>query len=411
MAAAKTQLTAQALKAADPADDAKSDKSVKTTTSSLKRKRGNDLKFYAVKAGKVPEIYHSWADCIDQVKGFPGAIYKSFTSLTEAEAFMKTGNSPPSNATPKKFYAVQSGHIPGVYTEWPEAQKQITGWKGPRHRKFTTRAEAEAFVAAGINDGTPSIASAARETDSSGPVAKKSKTTKSKAAVVDLGEIPLGWAPLLADAEDGFDRRLIMDPETGELRMKTEQEFDAKKPVSKVEDFAKVLEIWTDGACRGNGKNGAVAGVGVYFGDQDPRNMAEPLSGTRQTNQRAELTAIKRALNCSPLNRHVLIHSDSNYSIKCVTDWFPKWEKNNWKNSANKDVENKDLIQEILALIRDREISGVKTNFHWVKGHGTDYGNNEADKLAVAGAEEARRIRDSGGVIPDVTETKQEVDM
>lgn len=74
MAAAKTQLTAQALKAAAPADDAKSEKSAKTTTSSLKRKRGNDLKFYAVKVGKVPEIYHSWADCIDQVKGFPGAI-------------------------------------------------------------------------------------------------------------------------------------------------------------------------------------------------------------------------------------------------------------------------------------------------------------------------------------------------
>jgi Caulimovirus viroplasmin len=74
MTAAKTQLTAEALKAAGPADDVKSEKSAKTATSSLKRKRGNDHKFYAVKAGKTPEIYHSWTDCIDQVKGFPGAI-------------------------------------------------------------------------------------------------------------------------------------------------------------------------------------------------------------------------------------------------------------------------------------------------------------------------------------------------
>lgn len=322
-----------------------------------------------------------------------------------------SGSSPPSNATPKKFYAVQSGHVPGVYTEWPEAQKQITGWKGPKHRKFTTRAEAEAFVAMGINDGTPSISSAARETDSSAPATKKAKTTKSREAVVDPGEIPLGWEPLLADAEDGFDRRLIMDPETGELRRKTEHEFNAKKPVSKLEDFAKELEIWTDGACRGNGKNGAVAGVGVWFGDQDTRNKAEPLPGTRQTNQRAELSAIKRAINCSPLNRHVLIHSDSNYSINCVTSWFPKWRKNNWKNSSNKDVENKDLIQEILALMEERQASGVKTKFNWVKGHGTNAGNIEADKLAVAGAEEARRIRDAGGIIPEVIETKQQVEL
>jgi ribonuclease HI len=74
MAAAKTQLTAEALKAAGPADDVKSEKSAKTTTSSLKRKRGNDLKFYAVKVGHKPEIYHNWADCIAQVKGFKGAI-------------------------------------------------------------------------------------------------------------------------------------------------------------------------------------------------------------------------------------------------------------------------------------------------------------------------------------------------
>jgi hypothetical protein len=74
MAAAKTQLTAEALKAAGPSDDVKSEKSAKTGTSSLKRKRGNDHKFYAVKVGKTPEIYHSWADCIDQVKGFPGAV-------------------------------------------------------------------------------------------------------------------------------------------------------------------------------------------------------------------------------------------------------------------------------------------------------------------------------------------------
>lgn len=82
MAAAKTQLTAEALRAAGPIDDVKSEKSAKTATSSLKRKRGNDLKFYAVKVGKAPAIYHSWADCIDQVKGVTGAICR-YTELPQ----------------------------------------------------------------------------------------------------------------------------------------------------------------------------------------------------------------------------------------------------------------------------------------------------------------------------------------
>lgn len=122
------------------------------------------------------------------------------------------------------------------------------------------------------------------------------------------------------------------------------------------------------------------------------RNLSEPLPGLRQTNQRAELTALKRALDITPLNRHVHIFSDSSYAIKCVTEWFIAWRRNDWKTSnGKKAVENRDIIEEILGRIEEREQVGVRTRFEWLKGHAQSVGNTEADRLAVEGANDARR--------------------
>jgi ribonuclease HI len=123
----------------------------------------------------------------------------------------------------------------------------------------------------------------------------------------------------------------------------------------------------------------------------DDRNLAEGLLGDRQTNQRAELTAILRALKICPINRSTHIFSDSNYSINCVTQWFQKWQKNDWVTAGGNKVENKDIIKDILEITGLREQAGVRTKFEWVKGHGSNEGNVEADKLAVAGAEKAKR--------------------
>jgi ribonuclease HI len=114
--------------------------------------------------------------------------------------------------------------------------------------------------------------------------------------------------------------------------------------------------------------------------------MSEALTGPRQTNQRAELTAILRALEAVPHHREVLIHSDSNYAIKCVTEWHVNWLKKDWKTSSGKDVENRDLVEATIEEIKLRTKHGAATKFKWVKGHATNIGNNEADKLAVAGA-------------------------
>lgn len=116
------------------------------------------------------------------------------------------------------------------------------------------------------------------------------------------------------------------------------------------------------------------------------RNISEPLRGSKQTNQRAELTAVARALDHVPIDRDVLICTDSYYSIRCITEWSPKWLRNGWKNSAGKDVENRDLVEPIVSRVCEREACKAKTKFQWIKGHANDPGNVAADQLAVNGS-------------------------
>jgi ribonuclease HI len=300
---------------------------------------------------------------------------------------------------------VHKGHKPGVYTSWADAQNTIADYKGAVYKSFKTREEAQSFFK---NGHPPKRVS--EEPSQPSPPAKKQKRDADEPE--DLVEYNAGEGPLPAGAEDGFDPRITLNPLTGKV--------DYKDPTTKWQAVNlrddKPVTIYTDGSSLGNGAHGAVAGVGVYFGPKDKRygnhplalmssganigarNLSEPLSGTRQTNQRAELTAIQRALEIAPRNRPVTICTDSNYSIKCVTEWFVKWRANGWLNAARKPVENKDLIEKILALIDQRknmsqEISSInKVEFVWVKGHATNEGNIAADELAVAGAREAREM-------------------
>jgi ribonuclease HI len=87
-----------------------------------------------------------------------------------------------------------------------------------------------------------------------------------------------------------------------------------------------------------------------------------------------------------PRYRDVSIITDSRYAIDCVTSWYVNWRKNGWRTSAGKAVENKDLVENILAKIEERNSLMVQTLFEWIKGHSNQLGNVEADKLAVEGA-------------------------
>lgn len=119
-----------------------------------------------------------------------------------------------------------------------------------------------------------------------------------------------------------------------------------------------IMEIYTDGGCRGNGQPGAIGAAAAVFKSKYGRyncwTMSLP-SYPPPTNQRAEITAIILALK-QALERykeldsdprlHVKIYSDSRYAVDCMTKWIYKWTKNGWVNYAGRSVANRDLLEE-----------------------------------------------------------------
>ena len=106
------------------------------------------------------------------------------------------------------------------------------------------------------------------------------------------------------------------------------------------------LTIFTDGSCLSNGTPTARAGIGIYFGPSDPRNTAARLPGTTQTNNRAELFAVIRALEIAldkEPGRGVIVYSDSSYMRQGMEKWVKGWMKRGWKTREGKNVLNKDL--------------------------------------------------------------------
>jgi ribonuclease HI len=111
------------------------------------------------------------------------------------------------------------------------------------------------------------------------------------------------------------------------------------------------MRVFTDGACTGNGRPGAKAGYAVWFPEMRQLSCSHRLSDTEpQTNQRAELSAIHRA---SVLldeggyhDEDVVIYTDSEYAMNCLTKWLVGWASRNWKTTEGKDVLHQDLIRD-----------------------------------------------------------------
>lgn len=260
---------------------------------------------------------------------------KSFTSLDDANAFAAGKKVKPAADEPQRFYAVAVGNPTGIYTEWTDAAVAIKGVKGPKYKKFSSRAEAVGFIKEFGNSVT--VAALGEDIVAEAPKPER-KMTKSAQTILQ-NQVPDG-----------------------------------------------TVRVYTDGSSLSNGKAGSRAGVGVYFGDNDSRNISERLPGELQTNQRAELMAMLRALDMVPSKQPVLIYSDSQYSINCVTQWAAGWKNKGWVTAAGEKVKNQDIIRSVLDKMDERTKAGGSTSFQWVKGHSADLGNAAADRLAVRGA-------------------------
>ena len=250
------------------------------------------------------------------------------------------------------YYVVHKGRKPGIYNNWNECKKQVDGFEDPVFKKFDDQKEAQLFL------------------------------------------------------QNGFPNKKNYVSKKTNIDKKNEQIL--KDELKDVED--KVF-VYTDGSCI-KFKNGlSKAGYGIYIPSKNIR-VGEPLLNQKQTNNRAELTAILKVflyLNEEDKKKKIIIITDSQYSIYIFKDTGLNYEKDNFMKDG-KEVLNKDLIIEALKIKRTYNVVLLKVRAHTSKEDIHAKNNEIVDKLAKDGAHKNTHNNTSSNIFEKRIENYQEQD-
>lgn len=188
------------------------------------------------------------------------------------------------------------------------------------------------------------------------------------------------------------------EPEIDLISFKNKEDAEYYLKNGKKKKTEDILNVFTDGACSNNGRENAKGGIGIYFDENDPRNVSESLSELylrkkdlykgikRQTNNIAELSAIIEVFEICKEdiknNKKIIIYSDSKIAIGWCTSTGEKYEKMNWKKKKG-EIPNLDLIKKAYHLMKEN----INVSLEHIKAHTglNDYlskGNEKADYLA-----------------------------
>lgn len=251
------------------------------------------------------------------------------------------------------YYAVLNGRSVGVYGNWEDCKSQVHGYPRAVFRKFSTQNEAFSFLNSNGQVSGPRPGSGSK---SNSGIGKPSHTNRRV--------------------------KLIDNPPPCRC--------------GKINSYARV--IYTDGATFLNGSDDATSGAGIYYQTDDEVlhvPLPRTIRGIRTTNQRAELMAIwfvlRQIFVFKKYSVHYTIRSDSEYSIKAITEWLKNWERNEYKDINDQPVKNQDLIKDVVSLykaINEASIMDDKgcVNLEHVRGHQGNQGNEIADRIAKESA-------------------------
>jgi ribonuclease HI len=230
--------------------------------------------------------------------------------------------------TMSSFYAVANGRTNGIFTNWNDCNASVKGFPNAKFKKFPTQDQADEFIC----------------------LHKQAK-------------IPIEPTQTFAS----------FSPITPEMIHYNDNDS---------QPFTPDYYVYTDGACSNNGRENAVAGIGIFFGINDSRNVSHRITG-KQTNNTAELLAIAGAFDiiCDDIRagKKISIVSDSEYAIKCLTTYGDRCSESDWKLN----IPNKDLVKLVYNLYKGLQ----NVQFLHIRAHtnNTDihsFGNYNADKLA-----------------------------
>jgi ribonuclease HI len=144
-------------------------------------------------------------------------------------------------------------------------------------------------------------------------------------------------------------------------------------------ETSEIIDIYTDGACRGNPGPGGWGALLMYNGRVREMSGAE----TATTNNRMELLAVINALRALKRSVRARIFTDSQYVRLGITEWLAGWKARGWRTADRKPVKNQDLWQQL-----DELAAGHELEWHWVKGHSGVPGNERCDQLANSAIDE-----------------------
>ncbi|XP_064383277.1 uncharacterized protein LOC135331917 isoform X2 [Halichondria panicea] len=326
--------------------------------SSLVLTMGKEKKsYYAVRRGRKTGVYTSWDKCQAQVNGFSGAVFKGFSTKSEAEAYAKTtgGYSAVARSTYSRARGRgRAGRYSGKDFSTEDCAIPTGGYSAGAHSRgrgragrhsgkdSSTKAEAKDYD---IPTGRYSAVTHGRGRGR-GRASDKGFSTKTEAQdyAIPTGGYSAGAHGRGRDSYSGAHTAYAEDFTSGS-RSASKQTHSrcyscggqSSRPV-----------VYSDGSCFGNGYGGASGGVGVFWGDNHPYNVSEKLEG-HQTNQRAELVSACRALETAIQQGYSAIElkTDSTYTIKSITEWIPKWRENGWKTVTSKAVKNQEDIERL----------------------------------------------------------------
>jgi len=177
------------------------------------------------------------------------------------------------------------------------------------------------------------------------------------------------------------------EPEIEMLQFETkeEAEYYLQYGNSRIMDSNDSIIVFTDGSCSMNGHALAKAGIGIYFGENDERNISRRISG-KQTNNTAELSAVIEVFTILKeeieKGKTIIIYTDSEYVIKCCTSFGEKCEKDNWMKKKG-EIKNVELVRKVYELFKKSNNVSIKhVKAHTEKKDELSKGNEGADKLA-----------------------------
>ncbi|KAH9638947.1 hypothetical protein HF086_005028 [Spodoptera exigua] len=320
------------------------------------------MPFYAVARGRTTGIFMTWPDCEAQVKGFPGARYKKFDSVVSAQDFITAESGSSNNSKSKKT----SNQSKSFSSSSNNLKKSTSNSSTAQSKNVTKELKRKSEVSDGYAKENDSDYSDDSD-DLNTIITKQMDDIEKRLKTFEKGVDKI--------YKKGTKKTILIEPPQNKRRKTSGgEEFDI--------DSEGYVQVYTDGACSANGRSGARAGLGVYWGDGHPLNVSEPVSG-RATNNCGEIQASTKAIKIALQNgiQKLAINTDSKFVINSVTKWMPAWKRKGWKLASGEPVKNEKDFKDLDSVQHKLQIK-----WNYVEAHRGIHGNEMADELAKAGA-------------------------